>query len=254
MVNENRTQNGTPNAIQNGNQTRRGPCCFDVDGTLADTERDGHRVAFNAAFGEVGLDWNWDVESIWRSAGDYGRKRAHPSLHQKLRSSGIGRVGLDGLDGWIASLHKIKTKHYVSLLEARRNSIAPGVERLIRGLRDAKIKIAIATTTTEENVTALLKSTLGEDSLGWFDVIGAGDIVPGKKARTGYLSLGAEAAGLGGSKCIAVEDSENGLRASLAAGLDTVVTVNDLHPATEFQRSFAGAIGSGRTHSAIRCA
>src|SRR5687768_11382441 len=35
---------------------------FDVDGTLADTERDGHRLAFNAAFKESGLDWDWSVE------------------------------------------------------------------------------------------------------------------------------------------------------------------------------------------------
>ena len=34
---------------------------FDVDGTLADTERDGHRPAFNAAFREFGLDWDWNV-------------------------------------------------------------------------------------------------------------------------------------------------------------------------------------------------
>jgi beta-phosphoglucomutase-like phosphatase (HAD superfamily) len=97
---------------------------------------------------------------------------------------------------------------------------------LIQNLRDEGIKIAIATTTTPENVTSLLKSTLGEDSLGWFDVIGAGDIVPGKKPEPDIYHWVLDQLGLPASQCIAMEDSENGIRSALAAGLDTVVTVN----------------------------
>ena len=115
----------------------------------------------------------------------------------------------------------------MALLESGEIPLRPGVARLIRHLRDSQIKIAIATTTTPENVTALLKSTLGEDSPGWFDVIGAGDIVPGKKPEPDIYHWVLEQLGLPAQQCIAIEDSENGMRASLAAGLDTVVTVND---------------------------
>jgi beta-phosphoglucomutase-like phosphatase (HAD superfamily) len=44
-------------------QTQLKALIFDVDGTLSDTERDGHRVAFNQAFDEFGINWHWSVET-----------------------------------------------------------------------------------------------------------------------------------------------------------------------------------------------
>lgn len=196
---------------------------FDVDGTLADTERDGHRPAFNAAFEESGLDWEWDVDLYGELLAVTGGKER--ILHF-IENHVPAELNRSGLGDWITGLHKVKTKHYVSLLESGGIPLRPGVARLIHHLREMNIKIAIATTTTPENVTALLKSTLGEDSPGWFDVIGAGDIVPGKKPRPDIYHWVLDQLGLPAHQCIAIEDSENGLRASLAAGLDTVVTVN----------------------------
>jgi beta-phosphoglucomutase-like phosphatase (HAD superfamily) len=231
MVNKNGIQTGTQNGAQNGPLKA---VLFDVDGTLADTERDGHRVAFNAAFEESGLDWNWDVELYGELLEITGGKER---IHHYIKNYAPAELERKELDSWIAGLHKVKTKHYVSLLGRGGIPLRPGVERLIRELRDAKVKIAIATTTTEENVTALLKSTLGEDSLGWFDVIGAGDIVPGKKPEPDIYHWALRQLGLPAHECVAVEDSENGLRASLAAGLHTLVTVNDY---TRLQ-NFSGA-------------
>ncbi|MEP7371530.1 MAG: HAD family hydrolase [Nitrosospira sp.] len=201
-----------------------GAVLFDVDGTLADTERDGHRLAFNAAFEELGLDWKWDVELYGELLAITGGKERILHYMERYAPAELNRVELDN---WIAGLHKAKTRHYVALLERGETPLRPGVARLIHQLREARIKIAIATTTTPENVTSLLKSTLGEDSPGWFDVIGAGDIVPGKKPEPDIYHWVLEQLGLPAEQCIAVEDSENGLRSSLAAGLDTVVTVNE---------------------------
>jgi beta-phosphoglucomutase-like phosphatase (HAD superfamily) len=197
---------------------------FDVDGTLADTERDGHRLAFNAAFEEFGLDWEWGVELYGELLAITGGKERIRHFMENYEPAELGR---NGLDDWIACLHKVKTKHYVNLLESGGIPLRPGVARLIHHLRDTNIKMAIATTTTPENVTVLLKSTLGEDSPGWFDVIGAGDIVPGKKPEPDIYHWVLDQLGLRAQQCVAIEDSENGLRASLAAGLDTVITVND---------------------------
>ncbi len=207
---------------------------FDVDGTLADTERDGHRLAFNAAFKEFDLDWKWGIELYGELLAITGGKERIRHYMEKYAPAELSR---GELDNWIAGLHKAKTRYYVALLERGETPLRPGVARLIRELRDAKIKIAIATTTTPENVTSLLKSTLGEDSPDWFDVIGAGDIVPGKKPEPDIYHWVLDRLGLPAKQCLAVEDSENGLRASLAAGLDTVVTVNDY---TRLQ-DFAGA-------------
>jgi beta-phosphoglucomutase-like phosphatase (HAD superfamily) len=197
---------------------------FDIDGTLADTERDGHRVAFNAAFEESGLDWKWEVELYGELLAITGGKER---IRHFMESRAPAELSRSGLDDWIAGLHKVKTKHYVKLLESGRIPLRPGVARLIHHLREANIKMAIATTTTPENVTALLKSTLGEDSPGWFDVIGAGDIVPGKKPDPDIYHWVLDQLGLPAQQCVAIEDSENGLRASLAAGLDTIITIND---------------------------
>ena len=204
---------------------------FDVDGTLADTERDGHRLAFNAAFEEFSLDWEWDVELYGELLAITGGKERILHYMEKYVPAELNK---SGLDSWIASLHKAKTRHFVALLESGKISLRPGVGRLIQHLRDSKIKIAIATTTTPENVTALLKSTLGEDSPGWFDVIGAGDIVPGKKPEPDIYLWVLDRLGLPAHQCIAIEDSENGIKASLAAGLDTIVTVNDYTRSQDF--------------------
>src|SRR5687768_1843098 len=204
---------------------------FDVDGTLADTERDGHRLAFNAAFEELGIEWNWGVALYGELLAITGGKER---IRHYMENHTPAELGRSGLDGWIAGLHKVKTKHYVSLLESGGIPLRPGVARLIRNLRDRNIKIAIATTTTPENVTALLRSTLGEDSPGWFDVIGAGDIVPGKKPEPDIYHWVLDQLGLPAQQCIAIEDSENGLRASLAAGLETVITVSDYTRSQDF--------------------
>lgn len=204
---------------------------FDVDGTLADTERDGHRLAFNAAFAESGLAWDWDAEFYGKLLMITGGKERIRHYIEKHVPNELGR---SGLDAWIAALHQAKTRHFVALLERGKIPLRPGVARLIHELRVANIKIAIATTTSPENVIALLKSTLGEDSPGWFDVIGAGDIVPGKKPAPDIYLWVLQQLGLPARHCIALEDSENGLKAALAAGLGAVITISDYTRGQDF--------------------
>lgn len=204
---------------------------FDVDGTLADTERDGHRLAFNAAFNDFGLNWDWNIALYGELLNITGGKER---IRYYMETYAPDKLKINELDDWIADLHSTKTKHFVALLNRGLIPLRPGVTRLIQELRSAKIKIAIATTTTPENVTTLLKSTLGEDSLSWFNVIAAGDIVPKKKPAPDIYLWTLKHLGLQAQQCIAIEDSECGLKSALAAGLDTVVTVNSYTEKQDF--------------------
>ncbi len=197
---------------------------FDVDGTLADTERDGHRVAFNLAFSQAGLDWHWDVAlygALLNVTG--GKERIRHYLdhycHDFTRPT--------DLDDFIASLHHIKTAHYTALLARGEIPLRIGVRRLLEEARAEGLRLGIATTTTPANVEALLEHALAPGAQDWFEVIAAGDIVAAKKPAPDIYTYALEAMGLTSTACLAFEDSGNGLRSACAAGLSTVVTVND---------------------------
>ena len=193
---------------------------FDVDGTLADTERDGHRPAFNAAFAEAGLDWDWDPARYGELLEVTGGKERIAHFLEKddiVLDPTVDRAAL------IAALHQAKTRHYLAMLRTGAIPLRPGVLRLLREARAAGIRLAIATTTTPENVTVLLDQC-GEPGLrDWFEVIAAGDVVPNKKPAPDIFEHALAELGLKAQDCVAVEDSEAGVRAALAAGLRGLV-------------------------------
>ncbi|WP_295627011.1 HAD family hydrolase [uncultured Nitrosomonas sp.] len=217
------------------NQKKLQAVLFDVDGTLADTEQDGHRVAFNAAFQQFNLDWNWDIDLYGKLLEVTGGKERIRYYMENFVPTELNR---NDVTNWIATLHKVKTKYFESQMETGSIPLRPGVARLIQELRQEKIKLAIATTTTMENVTSLLKSTLGAESIGWFDVIGAGDIVPLKKPAPDIYLWVLNQLNLPAQQCIAIEDSENGLKSARAAQIPTLITVSGYTN----QQSFDGAV------------
>ncbi|MDH5517930.1 MAG: HAD family hydrolase [Gammaproteobacteria bacterium] len=197
---------------------------FDVDGTLADTEKDGHRVAFNAAFKEAGLDWEWSVELYDKLLAVTGGKER---MNYYLDHFNTEFDRPENLQEMIAALHNTKTRHYTELLAKGAIPLRPGVKRLLDEARAAGLRLAIATTTTPENVTALLENTLGKESIDWFEVIAAGDIVPAKKPAADIYDWALKEMQLDAADCLAFEDSENGIKSSQGAGLKTIITVND---------------------------
>ncbi len=208
---------------------------FDVDGTLADTERDGHRVAFNLAFEEAGLGWEWSPELYGELLAVTGGKERIRYYLEKFNTE-FSRPG--NFDEFVAGLHAAKTRFYTQLLSEGKIPLRPGVERLISEARDAGLRLAIATTTTPENVTALLTYTLGAESLEWFEVIGAGDVVPAKKPAPDIYHYVMDEMNLPPESCLAFEDSYNGVRSSLQARLTTLITTNGY---TE-KDDFSGAV------------
>lgn len=195
---------------------------FDVDGTLADTE-DGHRKSFNKAFAESGLDWNWDVvlyDKLLRVTG--GKERIKFFVSDFLTNFAKPA----DYDGFVKNLHALKTLHYTAMLREGHIPLRPGIKQLIQDAQTAGVTLAIATTTTPENVSALLEVGLGKDWGHYFAANGCGDIVPHKKPAPDIYFWVLQKLGLSASDCIALEDSENGLRSSLAAGIKTYITIN----------------------------
>ena len=196
---------------------------FDVDGTLAETE-ECHRHAFNAAFAAAGLGWHWDQAlygKLLEVTGGKERIRRYADTHGEA---------ID--DSAIARLHAGKTARYVASVEAGAIALRPGVTRLLHEARAAGLRLAIATTTTPANVSALLRTTLGPDATGVFECIGAGDMVAAKKPAPDIYQFVLDRMGLGPGQCLALEDTPNGLRAALGAGIATVVTTS-LYGGTE---------------------
>lgn len=198
---------------------------WDVDGTLADTERDGHRVAFNHAFEQAGLDWQWDI-------GLYGKLLKVTGGKERIRYY-LDEFNRDwprpsDLEGFIAALHKEKSQIYGDLMAQGGIPLRSGVLRLIREAATSGIRLAIATTTTPANVDALLEQYFGSEGRQLFEVIAAGDVVANKKPAPDIYQWAIERLKLPASACVALEDSQNGMRSALSAGIETVViTLND---------------------------
>ncbi|MCW7538617.1 HAD-IA family hydrolase [Aquabacterium sp. A7-Y] len=194
---------------------------WDVDGTLAETERDGHRVAFNLAFKEFGLPWRWDSVT-------YGRLLQVTGGRERLLHDFASRPGLPADAGererLAAELHRRKNAIYATLLESRGIALRPGVRELIEAGCAEGVAQAIATTTSRANVEALLRHGLGADWRQRFAAVVCAEDAPAKKPHPQAYLLALQQLGCAAHEAIAIEDSPNGLAAARGAGIATVVT------------------------------
>jgi len=201
---------------------------FDVDGTLADTEREGHRIAFNQAFRDEGLAWHWSEDLYGALLSVTGGKERIRFFIERYRPNlNHSDAPITDIEDLIVKLHQSKTRYFSKLVTDGAIRARPGVVRLIHEARHAGMKLAIATTSVLENATALLKSILHPDALEWFDVIAAGDVVPQKKPAPDIYHYVLQAMNLSPTECLVIEDSAHGLSAAVQAGLPAIVTVND---------------------------
>ena len=192
---------------------------FDVDGTLADTE-EVHRRAFNAAFNEHGLSWDWTPELYGRLLEIGGGKERLLGYIESLQLLEAERRALEAA---VPLIHATKTLIYAQRL---RQGIAlrPGVARLCAEAQAAGIELAIASTTTRDNIDALLVATLGPTAIQRFSAIVTGDAVARKKPAPDVYRLALFQLQLPADDCVAFEDSAIGLRSAQGANLFTVVT------------------------------
>ncbi|WP_299692028.1 HAD-IA family hydrolase [Hydrocarboniphaga sp.] len=193
---------------------------FDVDGTLAETERDGHRIAFNRAFRDCGLRWDWDAKrygELLQITGGRERIAHYAALHDPRWLAG------DDAASAIAELHARKNLHYADLVRRGRIQLRHGLHEWLQQARTAGLHLGIVTTTSRDNLEALLDSSFDADMRAAFGVRITGEDVRLKKPDPECYRLALAALGLQPSQALAIEDSRNGLRSAMAAEVPTLI-------------------------------
>ncbi|MDR1212519.1 MAG: HAD-IA family hydrolase [Propionibacteriaceae bacterium] len=203
---------------------------FDCDGVLADTERDGHRVAFNRLFAEAGLPLRWDdaeYERLLRIGG--GKER----LTSVITPERAAAWRMDDIPATVARWHARKSALYLDLIATGAIPPRPGVGRLIGQALAAGWPVAVASTSLEASVRAVLELAVGPGLASQVAVY-AGDIVARKKPAPDIYRHALADLGLTPAEAVVVEDSGIGCAAAVAAGLRTIVTVSAYTAADDF--------------------
>lgn len=206
---------------------------FDCDGVLVDTERDGHRVAFNQAFTSMDIDVQWDAvqyKELVRIAGGKERMRHYfDMMGWPLRYS--------DKDALILELHKKKTALFMQLIESGALPLRPGIQRIVDEAISEGLKLAVCSTSNEKSVRLIVELLLGEKRSQHFLGIFAGDIVSRKKPDPEIYLLCKQKLLLNPSRCVVVEDSRNGLIAAKAAGFNCLITTNEYTREEDFSEA-----------------
>ena len=194
---------------------------FDQDGVIIDTERDGHRVAFNQTFKDFGYDFEWGVEKYHELLQVGGGKER---MRHYLHTDGFGvEVKPEDEDDLIKRMHKHKTETFINLIESGKLPLRPGVKRLMTEVNQAGLILGVCTTSNERSARAVAYNVLKDIQ---FDFVLAGDIVSKKKPDPEIYHLALEKTGLEPEECVVIEDSRNGVLAAKAAGMRVVATTN----------------------------
>jgi HAD superfamily hydrolase (TIGR01509 family) len=200
---------------------------FDCDGVLADTERHGHLPAFNRTFEEFGLPVRWSEEDYGEKLRIGGGKERMASLLTPgfVREAGLAEDPEDQAAA-VGEWHRRKTAIYTDLVASGALPARPGIPRIIGDALDAGWTLAVASTSAEASVRAVLEHVAGARDAARFALVLAGDVVPRKKPAPDIYELALERLGTPPSDALVVEDSRNGLEAATGAGLRCVITVN----------------------------
>ena len=206
---------------------------FDVDGTLAETE-EAHRAAFNDTFAEWGLPWEWDralYGELLKVTG--GQERLRHFIETRAPEKGAEMLAR------IPELHARKTERYGELIASGSVPLRPGVARLIDEARFDGLRVGVATTTSSPNVEALTRAALGRPATDVFDALACGEEVEKKKPAPDLYKLALERLDAYPAEAVAIEDSANGLKSALAAGIQTVITPSAYTAGEDFSNALA---------------
>ncbi|MEM7467817.1 MAG: HAD-IA family hydrolase [Pseudomonadota bacterium] len=195
---------------------------FDVDGTLADTE-EIHRQAFNLAFKQFELDWEWTpklYEELLRISGGHERITFYGAdLRENFQSDSEFR-------NYVLTIHGVKTEIYRDLLHSGAVKLRPGVERLLEECRRENLVLGIATSSKYANLKVLLDNNLGSEWPEWFQSVKTCDTIDEKKPSPAVYNAVLADIPVPASSCVAFEDTKNGMLAATSAQICTIITTH----------------------------
>jgi HAD superfamily hydrolase (TIGR01509 family) len=204
---------------------------FDCDGVLVDTERDGHRVAFNQAFAEAGLGITWDVPL-------YGKLLKIAGGKERIRHYFDTTSWPEGHDPetLVPTLHKRKTAIFTALIASGKLPLRTGITRIVDAAHGAGVRLGVCTTSDPKSVAGVL-DLMGAARKGWFEIVLAGDVVSKKKPDPEIYVLAKRRLDLDGTDCVVIEDSRNGLLAAVGAGMPCLITTSTYTTEEDFREA-----------------
>jgi HAD superfamily hydrolase (TIGR01509 family) len=218
---------------------------WDVDGTLAETERDGHLVAFNRAFEALAVPWRW-------TRSRYGELLAVAGGRERLLHDMLSQPQAPVESALRAELarriHSLKNELYAGIVAAGALPLRAGVSELFDDCAAAGVRMAIATTTSEANVAALLGARLGPGWRSRFAAVLCAEQAPLKKPDPQVYLRALQALDLAPAEALAIEDSPAGVAAALAAQIAVVVVRSFYFSMAEVPGALAVGPSLGSTH------
>ncbi|TDU32380.1 HAD superfamily hydrolase (TIGR01509 family) [Panacagrimonas perspica] len=229
---------------------------LDVDGTVADTERHGHRPAYNRAFRKLGLGFRWGPKLYRKLLEQPGGKERllHYVNHYKPELGLHAAAYAADPHAWVREVHALKSHYFQRYLRKGQVPLRPGVARLIREADAAGLRVALVSNASRASLKPVLRYGLGEELADRIDLIVSGEDVKRKKPAPDTYLLALAKLGLGARECVALEDSAMGLRAAVAAGVPTIVTTNANTEGDDFSSAIMVLDGCGEPDQPVRSA
>lgn len=227
---------------------------LDVDGTIADTERHGHRPAYNRAFRKLGLSFRWGPKLYRKLLEQPGGKERllHYVEHYKPQLGEHAAAYAADPQAWVKKVHALKSHYFQRYLRKGQVPLRPGVARLIREADAAGMRVALVSNASRASLKPVLRYGLGEDLAERIDLIVSGEDVEQKKPAPDTYLLALSKLGLDARECVALEDSAIGLRAAVAAGIPTIVTTNANTVGDDFSNAMMVLDGCGEPDQPVR--
>jgi len=191
---------------------------WDLDGTIANTELEAHLPAFNLAFNDFGLSWHWDTNKYLQLLKINGGKN-RIAYYSKINQNGFS-------NDLIIKIHERKQLHYLEIIKKNCVKLKIGVFRLIKELHTNNIRQFIVTSSSRKQVDLLVENLF--NGFNPFEFIISSEDVDLKKPNPLPYLKAIKLSGIKKNNSIVFEDSNPGLKSSLAANLPTIFVPSNI--------------------------